>query len=69
MTMRDYTEQDIHMALDGEMPAEDVAFYQAWLDADPEMKAKAERYAADREQMRQAFAGIPSERVPDRLLL
>ena len=67
MMMRDYTEQDIHMALDGEMPAEDLVFYQAWLDADPEMKAKAERYAADREQMRQAFAGIPSERVPDRL--
>ena len=39
MSRRDFTERDIHMALDGELPGEERADYEAWLDANPEMKA------------------------------
>ena len=67
MTVRDYSEQDIHLALDGEMPDEDAAGYRAWLETNPEMSAKAERYAADRSRMRQALAGVVNEPVPARL--
>lgn len=68
MSARDFGEQDIHMALDGELPAEDVAAYRAWLDASPEMKAKAARFEADRERLRQAVAGMLDEPVPPRLV-
>ena len=39
MTVRDYSEQDIHLALDGEMSDEDAAGYRAWLETNPEMSA------------------------------
>ena len=67
MTVRDYSEQDIHLALDGEMPDEDAAGYRAWLEGNPEMSARAERYAADRGRMREALAGVIDEPVPARL--
>ena len=44
MTRRDFTERDIHMALDGELPADELADYQAWLDGNPEMKARSTRF-------------------------
>ena len=40
MTRRDFSERDIHMALDGELPGDERAAYDAWLDANPEMKAQ-----------------------------
>ncbi|RUZ79222.1 anti-sigma factor, partial [Mesorhizobium sp. M7A.F.Ca.US.003.02.2.1] len=33
MIRRDFSERDIHMALDGELPADERAAYDAWLDA------------------------------------
>lgn len=68
MTRRDFSERDIHMALDGEMPAEDVAGYRAWLEATPEMKTRAERFEADRDLLNKALAGVLAEPVPDGLL-
>ena len=66
MTHRDFTEQDIHLALDGEMPTEDRLAFDKWLDANPDMKARSLRFADDRESLRQA---LPVEPVPQRFLL
>jgi anti-sigma factor RsiW len=65
MSQRDFTEREIHMALDGELPEEERADFQSWLDANPEMKARSLRFEADRARLRNTFAGILNERVPD----
>lgn len=67
MTRRDFSERDIHMALDGELPGEERMAYDAWLDANPEMKAKSARYIADGAALRAAFGGVLDEPVPARL--
>ena len=67
MSRREYSERDIHMALDGELPAEEFDGYKAWLDANPEMKARSVRFEADRNRMVQTFAGVLAEPTPDRL--
>ncbi|MET2827654.1 anti-sigma factor family protein [Mesorhizobium shangrilense] len=67
MIRRDFSERDIHMALDGELPADERVAYETWLDATPEMKAKSARYSADRAALRAAFAGVLDEPVPARL--
>ena len=67
MSRHDFTERDIHMALDGELPGEEHADYKAWLDANPEMKARSTRFEADRTRLRNTFAGVLEERAPDRL--
>ncbi|MBZ9820948.1 anti-sigma factor family protein [Mesorhizobium sp. CA4] len=67
MTRSDFSERDIHMALDGELPGEERMAYDAWLEANPEMKAKSARYIADRATMRAALAGVMDEPVPARL--
>lgn len=65
--MRDFSERDIHMALDGELPGDDRASYEAWLNANPDMKARAQRFADDRRRLQEALAPIVSEPVPHRL--
>ncbi|TJW89953.1 MAG: anti-sigma factor, partial [Mesorhizobium sp.] len=67
MTRRDFSERDIHMALDGELPVDERVAYDAWLEAVPEMKARRDRYVADRAALRAAFAGVLDEPVPVRL--
>jgi anti-sigma factor RsiW len=67
MTRRDYTIRDIHMAIDGEMPAEDREGYEIWLAANPDMKAASLRFATDRARLRNAFEAVIKEPVPDRL--
>ena len=67
MSRREYSERDIHMALDGELPAEELDGYKAWLDANPEMKARSIRFEADRNRLVQTFAGVLAEPTPDRL--
>ncbi|PLP61337.1 anti-sigma factor [Mesorhizobium loti] len=66
MTARDFTERDIHLALDGELPDEERAAFDMWLEANPEMKARSNRFSADREALRFAMAGILDEPVPAR---
>lgn len=66
MSARDFTERDIHLALDGELPAEERAAFDIWLAANPEMKAKSGRYAADDAALRSAFAGVLEEPLPAR---
>lgn len=67
MTPRDFSEMDIHLALDGELPEEDRADYEAWLKAHPEMQAKAENLAADQTRLRQALPDLGAEEIPSRL--
>ncbi|TPI80004.1 anti-sigma factor [Mesorhizobium sp. B2-8-9] len=67
MTRSDFSERDIHMALDGELPGEERMAYEAWLEGNPEMKAKSARYIADRAAMRAALVGVMEEPVPARL--
>lgn len=67
MSGRDFAERDIHLAMDGELPAEDLPGFSVWLDANPDMKAKSMRFEADRAALRRAFAGSLAESVPDRL--
>lgn len=67
MSGRDFAERDIHLALDGELPAEDMPGFSAWLEANPDMKARSARFEADRAALRDAFAGVLTEPVPDRL--
>lgn len=66
MTARDFTERDIHLALDGELPAEERAAFENWLDTNPEMKARGSRYDADGAALRAAFAGVLEEPLPAR---
>jgi anti-sigma factor RsiW len=66
MSWRDFSERDIHMALDGELPGDERTAYDAWLEANPELKAKSARYAADRAALHAAFDGVLDEPVPAR---
>ena len=67
MTARDFNDRDIHLALDGELPEDDRAAYEAWLTAHPEMNARAGRYAQDLALLRDALSDVANEPVPDRL--
>lgn len=67
MTARSFTDRDIHLALDGELLADERADFEAWLEAHPEMKAKNDRFADDSARLRQLFAGVLDEPVPLRL--
>lgn len=64
MSGRDFTERDIHMALDGELPGEDRAAFEAWLANNADMQARRVRYAADGDALRAAFGGVLDEAVP-----
>lgn len=66
MTRNDFSERDIHLALDGELPADERQAYEAWLGANPELQAKQRRYAADRNALRDAYARILDEPVSAR---
>lgn len=66
MTVRDFTERDIHLLLDGELPDEEQAAFEAWLEANPEMKARSNRFRTDRQALRLALAGALDEPVPAR---
>lgn len=64
---RTFSETDIHLALDGELPSDERAAFEAWLDANPDMKAAQQRFTDDRERLRGALGAVALERVPDRL--
>jgi anti-sigma factor RsiW len=68
MSARSFTDRDIHLALDGELPEDERAAYQIWLEANPDMKARSLRYAADNAALRNLFAGVLEEPVPARLV-
>jgi anti-sigma factor RsiW len=63
----EFSERDIHLALDGELPAERLRDFNAWLDASPEMKLRAARFDADRQRLRTALGPVAYEAVPGKL--
>lgn len=67
MIERDFTERDIHLALDGEMPVEERQAFERWLEANPDMKARWTRYEADRARLRETLAPILHEPLPPAL--
>jgi anti-sigma factor RsiW len=67
MSRRDFSLNDIHLALDGELPADDRPDFEHWLDAHPDMKALSTRYERDRATLAVALAPVLEEPVPARL--
>ena len=67
MTTRGFSDRDIHLALDSELPADDRQGFDRWLDAHPDMQALAQRFAEDREQLKAGLDTILDEQVPERL--
>ena len=67
MTRRDFSERDIHLALDGELPPDEREAFDEWLAENPEMQARNARYEADGRVLRDAFSDVPDEPVPARL--
>ncbi|MGO4835683.1 anti-sigma factor, partial [Rhizobiaceae sp. 2RAB30] len=67
MTDRPFSDRDIDLALDGELPAEERAGFEAWLEADPDMKVRYARFADDAARLRDALASVVDEAVPERL--
>ena len=67
MSRRDFSLNDIHLALDGELSADDRADFEHWLDAHPDMKALTARFERDRATLAAALAPVLDEPVPARL--
>jgi anti-sigma factor RsiW len=67
MSRRDFSLNDIHLALDGELSADDRADFELWLDAHPDMKALSTRFERDRAALAAGLAPILDEPVPARL--
>lgn len=67
MSSRDFAEQDIHLALDGELPAEERQAFERWLESHPEMKALHRRFAADRARLQESLEPVLHERLPPAL--
>jgi anti-sigma factor RsiW len=67
MTTRGFSERDIHLALDGELPPDDRVGFDRWLDAHPDMQALAQRFGDNREQLKAGLDPILDEPVPERL--
>jgi anti-sigma factor RsiW len=64
MMNRDFSERDIHLALDGELPADERHAFERWLQANPEMKARWTRYEADRARLRETLGPVLQEPLP-----
>src|SRR3954465_6961554 len=67
MSGRQFTTNDIHLALDGELSADERVDFERWLDLHPEMKALSARYERDRAALAAALAPVLDEPVPARM--
>jgi len=67
MSRRDFSVNDIHLALDGELSAEERADFEHWLDTHPEMKALSARFERDGATLAATLASVADEPVPARL--
>jgi anti-sigma factor RsiW len=67
MSGRQFTTNDIHLALDGELSADERVDFERWLDLHPEMKALSARYERDRAALAAVLAPVLDEPVPARL--
>ncbi|HEV1999765.1 MAG TPA: anti-sigma factor, partial [Xanthobacteraceae bacterium] len=71
MTERDapVTEDELHAYVDGALPADRIAAVEAELVADPEARARVAAWRAQAELIRDRFASVGDEPVPERLRL
>jgi anti-sigma factor RsiW len=67
MSARQFTANDIHLALDGELPADERAEFGRWLEAHPDMQALSARFERDRTALAEALAFVLDEPVPPKL--
>ena len=63
-----FSEDDIHRLIDGELSAETAADVAAWVEANPGRKASAAAYRMQRDLIRTRYDGLLNEAVPARLL-
>jgi anti-sigma factor RsiW len=67
MSARQFSTNDIHLALDGELSADERADFERWLEAHPDMRALSARYERDRSALAAALAPVLDEPVPQKL--
>ena len=63
------TEDELHVYVDGELPADRREAVEAWLSSHPEDAARVAAWRAQAEAIRARYGGVINEPVPDRLAL
>src|ERR1700746_3405205 len=64
---RPIEEDDLHAHIDGQLPRERIEDVDAYFAAHPEMEARFSDYAAQRQELRAAFAAQAGGPIPARL--
>ena len=62
------TETELHAFIDGQLDDVRTQHVAGLLEADPELRARTERYRADREMLCQVYAPLIEEKLPPRLV-
>jgi len=63
------TEDELHVYVDGELPADRLAAVENWLAIHPEDAARVATWRAQADAIRARFGGLAKEPVPERLWL
>jgi anti-sigma factor RsiW len=63
------TEDELHVYVDGELPADRLAAVEAWLASHPEDAARIADWRVQAEAIRSRYSGLAKEPVPQRLAL
>ncbi len=67
--MQKHSDEALIAYLDGELDSAEQRHVEAWLDADPAVRDRLSALARSAELVRDAYAEIVAEPVPERLLL
>ena len=63
------TEHELHIYVDGELPADRREAVEAWLSSHPEDAARVASWRAQAEAIRARYGSVVNEPIPDRLTL
>lgn len=63
------TEDELHVYVDGELPADRREAVEAWLLSHPDDAARVAAWRAQAEVIRARYGAVINEPVPDRLML
>jgi anti-sigma factor RsiW len=63
------TEDELHVYVDGQLPADRRAAVEAWLSSHPEDAVRVAEWRAQAEAIRTRYGAVVNEPVPDRLTL
>ena len=63
------TEDELHVYVDGELPADRREAVEAWLSSHPDDAARVAAWRAQAEAIRARYGAVSNEPVPDRLTL